>query len=83
MSVVQDLRAVVAGLSRKKNAKALAEEYKNAIAVLEGTVPTTSGRFINVIADLKAVIQFEQDSRNPDSVKIQEYENAISKLANV
>lgn len=72
MSVVEDLQDVLAGLSRKKKNKALTEEYQNAIAVLEDRVKITSGRFPNILSDLRMVIQFEKSSDNPDADKIKE-----------
>jgi hypothetical protein len=60
----------------------LVDEYNNAIAILSDQKLMTSGRFPDVITDLRAVIQFEQDYGNSDTLKIQEYMAAIAKLEN-
>jgi hypothetical protein len=58
----------------------LVDEYNNAIAILSDQKLITSGRFPNVITDMRAVIKFEQDYGNSDTLKIQEYTAAIAKL---
>lgn len=60
----------------------MVDEYNNAIAILSDQKLMTSGRFPDVITDLRAVIQFEQDYGNSDTLKIQEYMAAIAKLEN-
>jgi hypothetical protein len=60
----------------------LVNEYNNAIAILSGQKLITSGKFLNVITDMRVVIQFEQDYGNSDTLKIQEYMAAIVKLEN-
>jgi hypothetical protein len=61
----------------------LVNEYNNAIAILSGQKLITSGKFTNVITDMRIVIQFEQDYGNSDTLKIQEYMAAIAILENV
>lgn len=61
----------------------LVNEYNNAIAILSGQKLISSEKFPNVITDMRAVIQFEQDYGNSDTLKIQEYMTAIAKLENV
>jgi hypothetical protein len=61
----------------------LVNEYNNAIAILSGQKLITSGKFANVITDMRVIIQFEQDYGNSDTLKIQEYMAAMAKLENV
>ena len=82
MSVVEYIQEVLAELSRRHSPIALIAEYNNAIAVLTGRVKLTSGNFNSVISDLYMVIQLEQVSDGPDTHKIKEYTEAISKLKN-
>jgi hypothetical protein len=58
MSVVEYLQDVLAGLSRLKKNIALLEEYKGAIAVLEGRMLSTSGKFPNRVRKYKFVCKF-------------------------
>lgn len=82
MSVITDLEKVAKQLSRKRNAKMIVEEYKNAIAVLKNEKMITSEKFTNVINDMNAVIQFENGFADKNTEKIEEYTNAIAKLTN-
>lgn len=81
MSVVEYLQEVLAESSRHRSPIAIAE-YNNAIAVLTGRVKLTSGNFDSVISDLYMVITLEQASDDPDTDKVKEYTEAISKLEN-
>lgn len=82
MSVVEYLQEVLAEFSSRHSPIAHIAEYNNAIAVLTGRVKLTSGNFNSVISDLCMVIQLEQASDYPDTDKIKEYTDAISKLEN-
>jgi hypothetical protein len=82
MSVVEYLQEELSEFSRRHSPIALITEYNNAIAVLTDRVKLTSGDFYSVISDLRMVTQLEQVSDDPDTHKIKEYTDAISKLEN-
>jgi hypothetical protein len=81
LGIVEELQSAVRHLNAERKT-ALATEYQNAISVLTGRVLATSGDFPNVISDLRAIIQFEQDNTYPNQSKVREYTDAISKLEN-
>lgn len=77
MSIIDELENTVSELeqSEAKHARALVEEYKNAVAVLKGEKLITSCTLKHVINDLNISIEF-------DSAKVDEYQKAIEKLQN-
>lgn len=77
MSIIQDLENTISELEHDnaENSKALAGEYKNAVAILKGEKLITSDSFTHVIDDMKITMEFEK-------TKAAEYMGAIEKLQN-
>ena len=77
MGIIDELENTISELEQDnaENSKALAGEYKNAVAILKDEKLITSCTLEHVINDLQVTIEF-------DVSKDKEYSEAIAKLQN-